>query len=120
MTKDLISFPQNLLNLFPEIDRIEDRSDFIMKRARIFFKCNKIEISIVYGFGSFGYFNNLLEVGIFDETGRFTDKFYEDNLKSSGPLGYCTKQDVIKIIHRICDYKDLLTIKGKQIGLQKS
>lgn len=115
MSKELISFPNpvNLLDIFPEIDRIEDHSDFLIKRARIFFKCNKYEMSVVYGFGTYGYYNNLLEVAVFDENGSFTNKFYDDDRgETSNPIGYCNEKNVMEIIQRICNYKErLLDIK---------
>jgi len=57
LKRDITSSFQNLLDIFPEIDRIEDKSDFLIKRARIFFKCNKYEmsddlISAIYAGGS--------------------------------------------------------------------
>lgn len=119
MNKELIKFPQpqNLLYLFPEIDRIEDKSDFLIKRARIFFKCNKYEMSVVYGYGTYGYYENLLEVAVFDEYGNFTNKFYDEDRLVSGPLGYCSEKDVMTIINRICEYKDLTIKEEKKIGL---
>lgn len=105
MTNEIIKFENSLLDL-QFIDHIEDMSDYLIKRARVYFKNNKFELSIVYGFGTYGSNNGLLEIAIFDKDGNMTDFFYEDEYKNNPVLGYLTKEEVIEYIKKIGSYKE--------------
>ena len=87
------------LQKYTSVDRIEDLSDHMIARSRIHFK-NGYELSVIKGFGSYGYSAGLFEIAIFKPNGEFTKEFYGP-YPSGDVLGYLTHEEVMFYIENV-------------------
>lgn len=79
------------------IDKVEDHSDALFKRAKVYFK-NGMALSVVRGEWSYGGKEGLFEIAPISSTGEFDGDLFDDDDKGGDVLGYC---DVAKVNHYI-------------------
>lgn len=92
---------QALTPLDPNIDRVEDLSDWLIKRARVHFT-NGYQLSIVSGPFSYGGKQGLFEIAIFDPEHNYCPQLFEGYEKGDGNvLGYQTVEDAKHYISKI-------------------
>lgn len=82
------------------IERLEDDSDELIKRIRIHFK-NGYQLSVIFGFGTYGKDENLMEIAIFDWDGEFCPHLFDVEDTDEDVLGYCDKPKVSHYIDKI-------------------
>lgn len=82
----------------PNIKLVEDKSDFLMKRALVCFR-NDYQLSIISGPFAYGSEQGLFEIAIFDREGNFCPELFEEG--DSDVLGYQSEQQVIHYINKV-------------------
>lgn len=85
------------------IDKVVDKSDELMTRARVYFK-NGYQISVIRGSYSYGGPSGLFEIAIMNSKGEFVRYFYNDD-DADDVLGWQSEQDVIEYIKKVGSYE---------------
>ena len=84
------------------IDRIEDKSDSLITRYRVYMK-NGYSVSVIRGFGTYGAEENLFEVAVYDKNGQMLPLFDGDAVQ-----GWLTEQEVVDIIINVGSNNNLV------------
>lgn len=90
----------NLPGIKKAINKIEDLSDSLTKRIRIYFN-NGLQLSIIQGETTYGGKFGLFEIAPFDKNGDMNGKIL--NFEYDDVEGFLTKEDVFKRIIQIAN-----------------
>lgn len=82
---------QELLDL---VDYIEDKSSECIKRLRVHFK-NGYQLSIIFGYGTFGYLEGTFEIAAFDNVNSMDSRLIGLD-HPCDELGYQTKENIFQ------------------------
>jgi hypothetical protein len=88
---------QALSNLIKEV---RDTSDFMVKCRSVIFK-NGYELSVIYGYGTYGSQSGLFEVAAFDPSGEWCNDKLNPEQFYKEPIGYCSPEEVVSYMFKL-------------------